>query len=134
MPWGALQRARSDWHGCVSDLIGYLGICDCCIVGVEDVQTDCDNNKITVIGKVNPVKIKDKLEEKTKNKVEIISPLPKKDTNSEKKAEMKAEVKAEVKAEKKVVVVEEEKKPKSVSLPTHHHQLLDLLYRQFHDS
>ncbi|XP_050229625.1 heavy metal-associated isoprenylated plant protein 6-like [Mercurialis annua] len=47
--------------------------------GVESAKTDCDANKLTVTGKVDPAKVKARLEEKTKKKVEIISPLPKKD-------------------------------------------------------
>ncbi|KAF5750414.1 heavy-metal-associated domain-containing family protein [Tripterygium wilfordii] len=47
--------------------------------GVEDVKADSAANKLTVTGKVDPTKIKERLEEKTKKKVEIISPQPKKD-------------------------------------------------------
>eukprot|EP00258_Populus_trichocarpa_P044438 XP_024460457.1 heavy metal-associated isoprenylated plant protein 5 isoform X4 [Populus trichocarpa] len=47
--------------------------------GVEGLKTDCAGNKLTVTGKVDPAKIKARLEEKTKRKVEIISPQPKKD-------------------------------------------------------
>ncbi|PPD70847.1 hypothetical protein GOBAR_DD32270 [Gossypium barbadense] len=47
--------------------------------GVEDVKTDCGANKLTVIGKVDPAKVRDRLAEKTKKKVDLISPQPKKD-------------------------------------------------------
>ncbi|XWS43560.1 hypothetical protein CRYUN_Cryun16bG0114500 [Craigia yunnanensis] len=47
--------------------------------GVEDVKTDCGANKVTVIGKVDPAKVRDRLAEKTKKKVDLISPQPKKD-------------------------------------------------------
>ncbi|EEF42907.1 heavy metal-associated isoprenylated plant protein 5 [Ricinus communis] len=57
--------------------------------GVEAVKTDCEGNKLTVTGKVDPAKVKARLEEKTKKKVDIISPLPKKDGGGEKKPEEK---------------------------------------------
>lgn len=78
-------------------------------VGVEDVKVDSVGNKLTVTGKVDPAKIKEKLEEKTKKKVEIVSPQPKKDGGggSDKKPEEKPEEKAE---DKKA----EDKKPKEV--------------------
>ncbi|XP_031395371.1 heavy metal-associated isoprenylated plant protein 5-like isoform X2 [Punica granatum] len=47
--------------------------------GVEDVKADISNHTLTVTGKVDPAKIKARLEEKTRKKVDIISPLPKKD-------------------------------------------------------
>jgi len=47
---------------------------------VEDVKADTPNNKLTVVGKVDPNKVRDKLAEKIKKKVELISsPQPKKD-------------------------------------------------------
>ncbi|KAK8487431.1 hypothetical protein V6N13_030050 [Hibiscus sabdariffa] len=47
--------------------------------GVEDVKTDSGANKLTVIGKIDPSKIRERLTEKTKKKVDLISPQPKKD-------------------------------------------------------
>ncbi|KAK4798597.1 hypothetical protein SAY86_030923 [Trapa natans] len=47
--------------------------------GVEDVKADSSNSKLTVTGKVDPANIKLLVEEKTGMKVEILSPLPKKD-------------------------------------------------------
>ncbi|TKY62127.1 Heavy metal-associated isoprenylated plant protein 26 [Spatholobus suberectus] len=47
--------------------------------GVEDIKADLLGNKLTVIGKVDPTMVRDKLAEKTKKKVELISPQPKKD-------------------------------------------------------
>ncbi|KAL4346715.1 hypothetical protein GQ457_17G010640 [Hibiscus cannabinus] len=47
--------------------------------GVEDVKTDSGANKLTVIGKIDPSKIRERLAEKTKKKVDLISPQPKKD-------------------------------------------------------
>ncbi|KAG6771865.1 hypothetical protein POTOM_023258 [Populus tomentosa] len=73
--------------------------------GVEGLKTDCAGNKLTVTGKVDPAKIKARLEEKTKRKVEIISPQPKKDDGAaaagggDKKADEKPEKKPEGKKE-----------------------------------
>ncbi|KAK9733374.1 hypothetical protein RND81_04G063600 [Saponaria officinalis] len=44
--------------------------------GVESLKTDCATNKMTVTGKVNPIKIKERVEEKTKKTVELVSPQP----------------------------------------------------------
>ncbi|XP_026415396.1 heavy metal-associated isoprenylated plant protein 3-like [Papaver somniferum] len=88
--------------------------------GVEEVQGDIASNKLTVKGKVDPVKIKEKLEQKTKKKVELISPSPPKKVEGggekkvegggdKKKEEKKVEEKpAEKKTEEKKT---EEKKP-----------------------
>ncbi|XP_061345764.1 heavy metal-associated isoprenylated plant protein 3-like [Gastrolobium bilobum] len=53
--------------------------------GVEDVKADMPGNKLTVIGKVDPAKLRDKLAEKIKKKVEIVSPQPKKESKAEEK-------------------------------------------------
>ncbi|KAK8621816.1 hypothetical protein V6N13_081248 [Hibiscus sabdariffa] len=47
--------------------------------GVEDVKTDSGANKLTVIGKIDPSKIRERLAEKTNKKVDLISPQPKQD-------------------------------------------------------
>ncbi|KAI3705323.1 hypothetical protein L1987_75559 [Smallanthus sonchifolius] len=47
--------------------------------GVESVKADTAGNKLTVTGKVDPTRIKERVEFKTKKKVEILSPQPKKD-------------------------------------------------------
>ncbi|XP_039042053.1 heavy metal-associated isoprenylated plant protein 6-like isoform X2 [Hibiscus syriacus] len=77
--------------------------------GVEDVKTDCGANKLTVIGNVDPAKVGNMLAEKTKKKVDLISPQPKKDAapaasgGGDKKpdAEKKPEEKKEAKKEEK---------------------------------
>ncbi|XP_071706733.1 heavy metal-associated isoprenylated plant protein 6-like [Rutidosis leptorrhynchoides] len=88
--------------------------------GVENVKTDTSGNKLTVIGKVDPTRIKERVEYKTKKKVEIISPQPKKDGGGggggggggeEKKKESPPEKKSD---EKKT----DEKKPKEPQLST----------------
>nr|XP_016467454.1 PREDICTED: heavy metal-associated isoprenylated plant protein 3-like [Nicotiana tabacum] len=45
--------------------------------GVEKVTCDGEANKVTVIGKVDPLKLKEKVERKTNKAVQIVSPLPK---------------------------------------------------------
>ncbi|XVF05738.1 hypothetical protein REPUB_Repub05bG0198000 [Reevesia pubescens] len=69
--------------GCASKIIKYIRK----IEGVETVKTESSSNKVTVIGAVDPTAIKEKLVKKTKKKVELISPQPKKDdtTNKEEK-------------------------------------------------
>ncbi|XP_065868932.1 heavy metal-associated isoprenylated plant protein 3-like [Euphorbia lathyris] len=53
--------------------------------GVESVKVDSESNKLTVVGKVDPSQIRDFLHQKTKKKVELISPQPKKeDSNNDK--------------------------------------------------
>ncbi|CAL1372974.1 unnamed protein product [Linum trigynum] len=47
--------------------------------GVEDVKTDCSANKLTVTGKVDPGRVKARVEEKMKKQVDIVSPQPKKE-------------------------------------------------------
>ena len=67
-----------------------------------------DSNNLTVVGKVDPVKFREMLEKKTKKKVELVSPLPKKDKDKdgggggEKKAEGKPEKKPDEKKSKEV--------------------------------
>ncbi|KAD5961817.1 hypothetical protein R6Q59_014638 [Mikania micrantha] len=48
--------------------------------GVETVRADTAANKLTVTGKVDPTRIKERVEFRTKKKVEIVSPQPKKDS------------------------------------------------------
>lgn len=44
--------------------------------GVKDVTADTGGNKLSVIGKIDPVKLQEKLEEKTKRKVVLTNPPP----------------------------------------------------------
>ncbi|KAK7856714.1 heavy metal-associated isoprenylated plant protein 5 [Quercus suber] len=77
--------------------------------GVEEVKTDCGANKVTVKGtNVDFTAIKEKLEEKIKRKVELVSPQPKKDGGGggdKKPEEKKAEKKEEPKKPKESTVV-----------------------------
>eukprot|EP01018_Ginkgo_biloba_P032300 Gb_19281 [translate_table: standard] len=70
--------------------------------GVEYVEVDMKNNKVTVKGKVEAKKICERVEKKSRKKTELISPLPKKDDG--KKPEAK-EQKPEEKKEKQPTVV-----------------------------
>ncbi|AEC09325.1 Heavy metal transport/detoxification superfamily protein [Arabidopsis thaliana] len=45
--------------------------------GVKDVTADTGGNKLLVVGKIDPVKLQEKLEEKTKRKVVLANPPPK---------------------------------------------------------
>ncbi|GMH28758.1 hypothetical protein Nepgr_030601 [Nepenthes gracilis] len=47
--------------------------------GVESVKADMGDNKLTVIGKVDPIKIKERVEKKTNKTVELVSPQPMKE-------------------------------------------------------
>ena len=50
--------------------------------GVETVKAETEANKLTVVGKLDPTKLRDNLANKTKKKVDLISPQPKKDNNT----------------------------------------------------
>ncbi|XP_034197572.1 heavy metal-associated isoprenylated plant protein 3-like isoform X2 [Prunus dulcis] len=47
--------------------------------GAESMKSEGQANKRTVVGKVDPTKLRDELATKTKNKVDLVSPQPKKD-------------------------------------------------------
>lgn len=55
------------------------------------MRADADSNKLTLVGFMDPVKTAEKLQKKSKKKVELISPKPKKETkeNNNKKADDK---------------------------------------------
>lgn len=76
-----------------------------------DVKTDCGANKLTVIGNVDPAKVRDRLVEKTKKKVDLISPQPKKDAAPAAAAAGDKKPDAEKKSEGKKEEKKEEKKP-----------------------
>ncbi|GAB2235774.1 hypothetical protein Droror1_Dr00026215 [Drosera rotundifolia] len=79
--------------------------------GVESVTADIASNKITVVGDVDPIQVKEKVEEKIKKKVELVSAPPKKNgAGGEKKPEGKSEKKPDEKSE--------EKKPKEPPVST----------------
>ncbi|KAL6521068.1 hypothetical protein OROGR_017637 [Orobanche gracilis] len=79
--------------------------------GVQKVKAECAANKLTVIGNMDPSWLRERVEYKTKKKVELASPQPKKDGGNDKKAADKPDKKAE---EKKA----DDKKPKEPAVST----------------
>ncbi|KAM6596683.1 heavy metal-associated isoprenylated plant protein 3 [Cannabis sativa] len=74
---------KVDMHceGCASKIGKIVKAFD----GVEAAKTEFATNKLTVIGKVDPSKLRELLAEKAKKKVDLISPQPnKKDDNNAK--------------------------------------------------
>ncbi|CAA2980851.1 ribosome biogenesis regulatory homolog [Olea europaea subsp. europaea] len=72
--------------------------------GVENVKADSGNNKLTVTGKMDPFWLRERVECKTKKKVELISPQPKKEnrggrdgSTDDKKSDEKSEKKTQEK-------------------------------------
>lgn len=58
------------------------------------VKAESETGKVTVMGKVDPTKVRDNLAEKIKRKVELVSPQPKKenkDTEPNNKSEKKTD-------------------------------------------
>lgn len=79
--------------------------------GVKSVKGfDGDMNKLKVVGNVDPSKLREKIEQKTKKKVEILSPVTKKDKDDSNK-ENKKDVNGDEKSKKS-----DEKKSKEVLL------------------
>ncbi|KAK4358680.1 hypothetical protein RND71_020909 [Anisodus tanguticus] len=74
---GNLTVLKSDFHceGCVTKVVKAIRSFE----GVEKVMCDADSKKLTVIGKVDPLMLREKVEQKTHKHVELVSPVPKKD-------------------------------------------------------
>ncbi|KAD5803425.1 hypothetical protein R6Q59_024376 [Mikania micrantha] len=73
---------KIDLHceGCAGRVIKAVRTLD----GVETARIgDSELNKLTVIGNLDPVKLREKVEEKTKKKVEVISPATKKSNDGD---------------------------------------------------
>lgn len=81
---------------------------------MEDVKADLLGNKLTVIGKVDPAVVRDKLADKTRKKVEIISPQPKKDSGGAGKTPEKKGEEKKTEEKKPADKKTEEKPPKQV--------------------
>nr|GMD22674.1 heavy metal-associated isoprenylated plant protein 3-like [Ipomoea batatas] len=66
---------KADLHceGCVSKIFKTIRSYD----GVQSVNIDGDSDKVTVIGKVDPVKLRERVEAKTHKKIVLVSPQPK---------------------------------------------------------
>ncbi|KAL1544114.1 heavy metal-associated isoprenylated plant protein 3-like [Salvia divinorum] len=88
---------KADFHcdGCASKVIKCIRSFD----GVESVTID--GQKITVVGKVDPAKLREKTEQKTHKKVELISPQPKKPDGEKVNAKGKENTGGDGKKEKK---------------------------------
>jgi len=83
------------------------------IKGVDSVKADYTSNKVTVVGKVDPTVVKEKVEEKTKKKVELVSPQPpKKDKDGGPPAAAPADAKKPEEKKPDEPKKAEEKKPK----------------------
>ncbi|TMW92920.1 hypothetical protein EJD97_012410 [Solanum chilense] len=67
-------------QGCVRKILKTVGSFE----GVEKVTCDSEANKVTAIGEVDALKLKEKVERKMNRPVQLISPLPK-DCKKEKK-------------------------------------------------
>ncbi|KFK27834.1 hypothetical protein AALP_AA8G436000 [Arabis alpina] len=98
---------KVDMHcdGCASRIVK----CVRSFQGVETVKSESEIGKLTVTGAVDPAKLREKLEEKTKKKVDLISPQPKKDNKDKGKSE------EDKNKDKKP---DNEKKPKEVPVTT----------------
>lgn len=79
--------------------------------GVETVKGGGELSKLTVAGKIDPVKLQEMVEQKIGKKVQLVSPVPKKD-NKDKDGGGGGEKKAEGKPDKKP----DEKKSKEVMM------------------
>ncbi|CDP07052.1 unnamed protein product [Coffea canephora] len=86
---GAAKKDNNNGNGGNAVVLKIDLHCDGCVTkivkcirgfeGVEAVKVDSGSGKITVSGKVDPLKLREKLEDKTHKKVELLSPVPKKD-------------------------------------------------------
>lgn len=73
-----------------------------CTAGVEDVTTDSKASKVVVKGKAaDPIRVCERLQQKSGKKVELISPLPK--PPEEKEEEQVKEADKEAKTEEVII-------------------------------
>ncbi|RDX99524.1 Heavy metal-associated isoprenylated plant protein 3, partial [Mucuna pruriens] len=74
---------KVDMHcdGCTAKILKHLHA----FQGVEKVELESDAGKVTVIGKVDPTKVREDLAQKMKKNVELVSPQPKKEKEKENK-------------------------------------------------
>ncbi|TQE07304.1 hypothetical protein C1H46_007126 [Malus baccata] len=72
---------KIDMHceGCATKIVK----CVKGFAGVETVKSESQANKLTVVGKVDPITLRDKLAAKTNKKVDLVSPQPKKDNKDD---------------------------------------------------
>lgn len=69
------------------------------------MKSEFQANKLTVVGNVDPTQLKDKLAAKTKKKVDLISPQPKKDNKDDAKKNQPEKANDDNKKPKEVCVV-----------------------------
>ncbi|KAJ0238811.1 Heavy metal-associated isoprenylated plant protein 3 [Hirschfeldia incana] len=107
---------KIDMHceGCASKIVK----CVRTFQGVETVKSESESGKLTVTGDVDPAKLREKLEEKTKKKVDLISPQPKKEKEKEKEKEKDNKDKPKNDEDKNKEKKPEEKKPKEAAVVT----------------
>ncbi|PWA94051.1 hypothetical protein CTI12_AA018960 [Artemisia annua] len=112
---------KMDLHceGCAGRVVKAVRTLD----GVESVRIgDSELNKLTVIGNVDPVKLRQKVEEKTKKKVEILSPASKKpkdgDTTTQSDGGGKKKEQKQSENENDKTTKKDEKKPKELPVTT----------------
>ena len=115
-PAPAVFKIDLHCEGCAKKVRRYVRKFD----GVEDVKVDSASNKVTVTGKADPVKLREKLEEKTKKEVALISPIPKKEAKDGGAADKKSDDKSEKKSDEKKSDEKkaDEKKPKETPVST----------------
>ncbi|AED97379.1 Heavy metal transport/detoxification superfamily protein [Arabidopsis thaliana] len=104
---------KVDMHceGCASRIVK----CVRSFQGVETVKSESATGKLTVTGALDPVKLREKLEEKTKKKVDLVSPQPKKEKEKENKNKNDEDKK---KSEEKKKPDNNDKKPKETPVTT----------------
>ncbi|RWW24638.1 hypothetical protein BHE74_00052564 [Ensete ventricosum] len=56
-----------------------------CDSGVQEVNTELESSKLTVVGKMDPWKLRDRVEAKTQKKVDLVSPIKKPDAAADQK-------------------------------------------------
>ncbi|KAL8496549.1 hypothetical protein ACS0TY_020297 [Phlomoides rotata] len=107
-------KADLSCEGCISKVLKCIRSFD----GVETADIGGEQ-KITVVGKVDPAKLRERVEQKTHKRVELISPQPKKDNNNSEKAKGKENSGGEnVKQHKKKGSIDKKPKEKEPPLTT----------------
>ncbi|OAY51543.1 heavy metal-associated isoprenylated plant protein 3 [Manihot esculenta] len=79
-PPTVILKIEMHCEGCVSKIIKLARGLD----GVQSVKADTESSKLTVIGIIDPSQIREILHQKTKKKVELLSPQPKKEDSNAK--------------------------------------------------
>ncbi|KAG7534987.1 Heavy metal-associated domain superfamily [Arabidopsis thaliana x Arabidopsis arenosa] len=107
---------KVDMHceGCASRIVK----CVRSFQGVETVKSESATGKLTVTGALDPVKLREKLEEKTKKKVDLVSPQPKKEKEKENNKDKNKNDEDKKKSEEKKKPDNNEKKPKETPVTT----------------